>query len=112
MFAEIINLKIKNMLIYNTTFQVHDKVHDNFLIWIKESYIPEVEKHGALRAPRICRVLSHRDEGTSYSLQWEVDDSVVLHRWHQDQGARLNQELVKIFKDKVVGFPTLMEVLE
>ena len=69
-------------------------------------------KHGALRAPRICRVLSHRDEGTSYSLQWEVDDSVVLHRWHQDQGARLNQELVKIFKDKVVGFPTLMEVLE
>ena len=84
------------MLIYNTTFQVDDEVHDNFLIWIKESYIPEVEKHGALRAPRICRVLSHRDEGTSYSLQ----------------GARLNQELVKIFKDKVVGFPTLMEVLE
>ena len=94
MFAEIINLKIKNMLIYNTTFQVDDEVHDNFLIWI------------------ICRVLSHRDGGTSYSLQWEVDDSVVLHRWHQDQGARLNQELVKIFKDKVVGFPTLMEVLE
>ena len=53
MFAEIINLKIKNMLIYNTTFQVDDEVHDNFLIWIKESYIPEVEKHGALRAPRI-----------------------------------------------------------
>ena len=53
------------MLIYNTTFQVDDEVHDNFLIWIKESYIPEVEKHGALRAPRICRVLSHRDEGTA-----------------------------------------------
>jgi len=31
MFAEIINLKIKNMLIYNTTFQVDDEVHDNFL---------------------------------------------------------------------------------
>ena len=62
------------MLIYNTTFQVDDEVHDNFLIWIKESYIPEVEKHGALRAPRICRVLSHRDEGTSYSLngRWTI----------------------------------------
>ena len=23
------------MLIYNTTFQVDDDVHDNFLIWIK-----------------------------------------------------------------------------
>ena len=39
------------MLIYNTTFQVDEDVHDNFMIWIKESYIPEVQKHGALKAP-------------------------------------------------------------
>ena len=35
------------MLIYNTTFQVDEDVHDNFMIWIKESYIPEVQKHGS-----------------------------------------------------------------
>ena len=63
------------MLIYNTTFQVDDAVHDNFLIWIKES-------------------------------------SGLLHRWHMEQGVRLNDELKKIFKDKVVGFPTLMEIVE
>mgnify|MGYP003097286309 CR=1 FL=1 len=79
------------MLIYNTTFQVDDAVHDNFLIWIKENYIPEVQKHGTLKAPRICRILSHR---------------------HMEQGVRLNDELTKIFKDKVVGFPTLMEIVE
>lgn len=100
------------MLVYNTTFQVEDDVHDNFLIWIKECYIPEVEKHGLLKCPRMCRILSHRDEGTSYSLQWEVEDSALLHRWHREQGMRLNQEITKIFKDKVVGFPTLMEVIE
>ena len=87
------------MLIYNTTFQVDDAVHDNFLIWIKESYIPEVQKHGTLKAPRIC-------------LQWEVESSGLLHRWHMEQGVRLNDELTKIFKDKVVGFPTLMEIVE
>lgn len=100
------------MLIYNTTFQVDDEVEKNFLIWIKECYIPEVQKHGALTAPRICRILSHRDEGSSYSLQWEVESSGILHRWHMEQGAALNKELIKIFKDKVVGFPTLLEVLE
>lgn len=100
------------MLIYNTTFQVDDEVNDNFLIWIKESYMPEIEKHGALKAPRLCRVLSHRDNGSSYSLQWEVEDSAALHRWHREQGAKLNEELKKIFKDKVVGFPTLLEVME
>ena len=73
------------MLIYNTTFQVDDDVHDNFLIWIKESYIPEVQKHGALKTPRICRILSHREEGSAYSLQWEVESSGLLHRWHLEQ---------------------------
>ncbi|WP_294634286.1 DUF4286 family protein [uncultured Bacteroides sp.] len=101
------------MLIYNTTYQVEEEQEDNFLIWIKEFYLPEVEKNGLLRAPRLVRVLSHREEGsTCYSLQFEVESSAILHRWHMGQGVRLNEELLKIFKDKVVGFPTLMEVIE
>ena len=60
----------------------------------------------------ICKILSHRDEGVSFSLQWEVENSTILHRWHIEQGSKLNEELVKLFKDKVVGFPTLMEVME
>lgn len=100
------------MLIYNTTFQVDDDIHDNFIIWIKESYIPQVKEHGTLKDPRICRVLSHRGEGASYSLQWEVESSSLLHRWHIEQGVKLNEELTKIFATKVIGFPTLMEVIE
>ena len=100
------------MLIYNTTFQVDDEVHDNFLIWMKESYIPEIENYGTLKSPRLCRILSHRDDGSAYSLQWEVESSGLLHRWHLEQGVLLNEELTKIFKDKVIGFPTLMEVIE
>ena len=34
----------KNMLIYNTTYQVEEGQEDNFLIWIKEFYLPEVER--------------------------------------------------------------------
>lgn len=101
------------MLIFNTTYHVEDEVHDNFLIWVKESLIPEVEQSGILKNPRMCRLLSHHnDSGSSYSLQWEVDNSSQLHRWHIEQGMKLNDEIIKIFKDKVVGFPTLMEVLK
>lgn len=100
------------MLIYNTTFQVDDDIHDNFLIWLKENYIPEVSKQGTLQTPRLCKVLSHRDEGSSYSLQWEVESSGLLHRWHMDQGVELNKEMLTIFQNKIVAFPTLMEVVE
>lgn len=100
------------MLIYNTTYHTSDKVHDNFLIWLRESYIPEVEKCGILKLPRLCRILSHHEEGTAYSLQWEVEDSAALHRWHMAQGVKFNEEIKQIFKNEVVGFPTLMEVIE
>ena len=84
MFAENNNQK-ENMLIYNTTFQVDDAVHDNFLIWIKESYIPEVQKHGTLRAPRICRILSHRDDGTSYSYRKvKKVDCCIAGTWNRE----------------------------
>ena len=41
-----------------------------------------------------------------------MEDSAVLHSWHTKCGARLNEEMLKIFKDKVIGFPTLMEVIK
>lgn len=100
------------MLIYNTTYQIEFDQENYFLIWMQEFYLPQIAQKGLLQAPRLLKILSHRDEGVCYSLQFEVENSAILHRWHQEQGAVLNEELVKLFKDKVVGFPTLMEVVE
>lgn len=100
------------MLIYNTTYHVEDDQDKYFLIWMQEYYLPEVEKYGVLKNPRIARVLSHREEGSAcYSVQFEVNNSASLHHWHCEQGVRLSEEMMRIFKDKVVGFPTLMEVV-
>ena len=100
------------MLIYNTTFQVEMDDARNFVIWLNECYIPEVEKSGELKNPRITRILSHKEpDSECFSLQWEVENSSALHHWHTSQGARLNDEMMKLFKDKVIGFPTLMEVI-
>lgn len=40
------------MLVYNTTYHVEDGQEKYFLIWMREFYLPEVEKGGMLR----CRV--------------------------------------------------------
>ena len=100
------------MLIFNTTYHVEEDQEKYFLIWLQEYYLPEIEKNGILHAPRIARILSHREEGsTCFSVRFEVEDSTRLHHWHQVQGRKLTGALLKLFKDKVVGFPTLMEVL-
>lgn len=101
------------MLIYNTTYHIEESVVRNFLIWLQEHYIPTVLKTRLLRSPKMFEVLSNREPDVyNYSLQWEVDDSKTLHEWYTKHGIELNKEMMNIFKDKVIGFPTLLEVVE
>ena len=61
----------------------------------------------------LTQILNHQEaDSECFSLQWEVEDTATLHRWHTEQGMSLNEEMMKVFKDKVVGFPTLMEVIK
>ena len=91
------------MLIYNTTFHVEINDARNFVIWLNEYYIPEVEKSGELRNPRILRILSHKEQDSEcFSLQWEVEDSAALHHWHTKQGAHLNEEMMKVSRIKLL----------
>ena len=78
----------------------------------------EVLKEGSLRNPRVMKVLGHhQDDGddsrsVSYAVQLEVDDTAALHRWYQKQGVALNKELLLVLRKRVLGFPTMMEVVE
>lgn len=85
----------------------------NFVIWAKQSYIPQVEADGALGDGRLLRILNHHDqESECFSLQFSVADSATLHQWFVRQGKKLTDELVKLFDGRVVGFSTLMEVID
>lgn len=82
----------------------------NFVIWVSESMIPEVEKDGALSKPRLLRILSHHDQETEcMSLQFEVESSAALHKWYVRQGGRLMEDMKKLFDERIVGFSTIME---
>jgi len=99
------------MLIYNTTYQVEEGDAKHFVIYLHEIFVPAVEKSGMLKNARLTRILSHQqDDGSEcFSLQFEVESSAILHKWYSSEGNGLNEELVKTFDGRVVGFPTLME---
>lgn len=101
------------MLVYNTTYHVGLDDARNFVIWIHQVYIPAATESGFLKRPRLCRILSHHDEDSEcFSLQFEAEDTAKLHEWYVKKEAALHEELQKVFKDKVAGFSTIMEVIE
>lgn len=101
------------MLIYNTTYTVPVADARNFVIWIKETFIPQTQSDETLSAPRLLRILSHHDEESEcFSLQFRVESSAALHQWYVKQGQKLANEMQKLFDERIVGFSTLMEEIE
>lgn len=106
------------MIVYNTTYHVDEADEELFLNWIHEYFIPEVNKDGTLKNPRVLKVLGHHHDDDedghcmSYAVQLEAEDTATLHRWYQKQGVTLNRELFLVFRQRVLGFPTMMEVVE
>ena len=98
------------VIIYNTTYTMPEDDARDFVIWVTQVMLPAIEKDGRLRNPRLLRILSHRDqESECMSLQLEVETTAELHRWYTQQGAELQQELMRTFDQRIVGFSTIME---
>lgn len=101
------------MLIYNTTYQMDTNEARNFVIYIHNQFIPATEQQGDLKNARLARILSHKDPDTEcFSLQFEVESTAKIHHWLIEQGNKLNDELLKMFNNQIVGFSTIMEIVE
>ena len=113
------------MIIFNTTYHADNARKDEFIGWLKESYIPTVLEHGLLQDPQLTRIFAdNEEEGTSLSLQFKSPDTQALERWHEECGEallaemqkrfgdQLLAEMQKRFGDQVLGFSTLLEVID
>ena len=82
----------------------------DFVIWIHESIIPSLERDGRMKNARLLRILSHHDqESECMGLQMETDSTATLHKWHTEMGHSMNEKLLRMFDERIVGFCTIME---
>lgn len=98
------------MIVYNTTFHIHKEILAECLAFLKSHYIPQAAASGLLHDPYLRRILnSENEEGESYSVQFHTKDMASLNQWLRQEGGALQQELVGRYKEKIVGFSTLLE---
>jgi hypothetical protein len=76
------------MIIYNVTTNIHESVHDQWMIWMQHKHIPEVLATGKFTAARLVRVLIEEEMGgVTYSTQYTTDSKETLEnirRMHHD----------------------------
>ena len=105
--------KIEQMLIFNTTFHVEDKVRDAYLEYMKLLYIPKAVSSGFLQVLSFAHIHSqHGEQGTSYALQFRVKNSDTLDYWMKNEGESLRHEIGIKFGENVLAFVTILEEIE
>ncbi len=101
------------MIIYNTTYNVNIESVNEFIEWIKTDLIPTATASGELLNPQLALIMASEDDKTkSYSLQFRANSIEDLQNWYQGTGKAKIVELENRFTKKVVGFSTLMTVLD
>ena len=112
-FAYLIYQQNLFMLIFNTTYLVSDKAHGPWLKWIREQHIPFMLDSTYFSFPQVARIItSAEQEGTSFSVQFRVNDMRTLKQWNQEFSAIFKENCAREFSSEVVFFTTVMELVE
>ena len=87
------------MYIFNTTYHIESDIKEIFIAWLREVYIPTAMHRDKLSEPQLCRVIAEEDTGgDNFSLQFHVAD--------------LDNAIREKFGDRVLGFNTLLEIID
>ena len=100
------------MIIYNVTTNIHESVHDKWMIWMQHKHIPEMIATGKFISARLTRVLIEEEMGgVTYSTQYTTDSKETLERYYQEDQAVLQAEGQKLFGEKMLSFRTELQVI-
>lgn len=100
------------MLIYNITFHVANSVENQWLNWIKNTQIPFLLQSGLLFDPQLTRILNDQQEdGKSYALQVKCNDMQLLTKWHNLYSADFQKNCTDAFRQDLLFFATVLEII-
>ncbi|MEN9907740.1 MAG: hypothetical protein RLZZ540_881 [Bacteroidota bacterium] len=100
------------MIIYNVTTNIHESVHDQWMIWMQHKHIPEMIATGKFISARLVRVLVEEEMGgVTYSTQYTTDSKATLEKYYQEDAAVLQAEGQKLFGEKMLTFRTELQVI-
>ena len=98
------------MFLYNVTVGIDKEIEQDWVVWIKQNYIPAILATGFFRESKLYRIVTPDDEhSVSYSIQLFAEKiEQVVEYLNQHTATIIETHRLK-FKDQHVIFNTLLE---
>ena len=100
------------MIIYNITTKVHPAVDAAWLQWQRLENIPDMMATGFFISYQLCRLLEQDDsDGNTYALQYTTTAAQHQQYMHL-QAAMMQQKAVEKWRDAVISFSSVLQVIQ
>ncbi len=100
------------MFIYNVTNKVSHDIEAEWLIWMKETHIPELISTRLFIDFRILRLLDTDEaDGITYAIQYFCHARSSYDTYIAEFAAQMRSKAYEKWGTRVIAFRTLMEVI-
>ncbi len=100
------------MLIYNVTTKIDPSIHENWVNWMKNTHIPAVMRTGCFSHYHFVKILDIDDtDGPTYAVQYFIENKTLYDKYMDTHAAALRQDATILWGQLMIGFRSLMEVV-
>lgn len=101
------------MILYNVTIKVHDSIHTAWLLWLKETHVPEVMLTECFFEFKIFRLLEIDEvEGPTYAVQYFADSKALYNLYIEKYASDMKSRSFAKWGDKFIAFRSLMQIVD
>lgn len=101
------------MILYNTTINIDEDVHEQWLGWMKTFYIPLLMQTGYFVDKKLLQILDEEaNGGVTYCLQLFLNEKEDFEEYQKKFYPTHFDLFNKKYHNKYVNFTTLLNVLE
>jgi hypothetical protein len=99
------------MILYNVTVNIDSDVEEDWIVWMKETHIPEVMETGFFSEHRLMKMLSESQEetGSTYAIQYMADNLDQLETYLNTAAPKLQKASIIRYGTKMAAFRTVLE---
>lgn len=100
------------MILYNVTVSIDNRVHEEWLDWMRTKHIPDVMATGCFIESRISRVHGEEEGGMTFAITYLSPNEEKFDEYQEKHAPALQKEHTDKYEGKFAAFRTLLTVLD
>jgi hypothetical protein len=100
------------MILYNVTVSIDERIHEEWLDWMKTKHDPDVMATGCFIESRISRVHGDEEGGLSFAISYLCQAQEDYDRYAREYAEELQREHAQKYNGQFAAFRTMLTVLE